>query len=74
MIWFGCITPHWGEPKNTAALRSTRDTQMLRKDGTPITDNSFVSHSIARWYGISFRRRWFIGFWLFGETSERLTV
>lgn len=68
---------HRGTPDLPTKLRAYTSS-MLQKDGEDgverIGINNYADHSIARWYGISFKLRWFLGLWVFGDTcypSER---
>lgn len=57
---------HWGQPQNPTKLRAYTGA-LCAKEG----DNhllSFTDHHIARWYGVSFGVRGFIGLQTFSET------
>lgn len=60
---------HRGEPDLPTKLRAYTGS-LLTKDGTSrIARNNYSDHQLARWYGVSFKLRWFAGLWVFGETS-----
>lgn len=58
---------HRGEPENPTKLRAYTGS-LLMKTGNE-GRNNYTDHEIARWYGVSFNLKWFVGFWLFGKTS-----
>lgn len=62
---------HHGEPELRTKLRSYKSS-LLSVDRTPgsVHRNNYTDHALARWYGISFRLRWFAGIWIFGETTH----
>jgi len=59
---------HVGEPENPTKLRGYTGS-LFSKAGEDETRNNYTDHQIARWYGISFRLRWFVGLWVFGWTA-----
>ena len=59
---------HRGEPVNPTKLRAYTGTLLSKVNKTEGL-NDYVDHRIARWYGVSFRLKWFFGFWLLGETT-----
>lgn len=59
---------HNGEPENPTKLRAYTGTLMSKVSKTEGT-NHYTDHRIARWYGISFKLKWFIGFCFLGETT-----
>lgn len=59
---------HNGEPELPTKLRAYTGT-LLYKESTTEGRNNFTDHEIEKWYGVSFKLKWFLGFWLFGETS-----
>lgn len=59
---------HRGEPKNPTKLRAYTGS-LMNKASTTEGRNNYTDHELARWYGVSFKLKWFAGFWLFGETS-----
>ncbi len=59
---------HRGEPENPTKLRSYTGTLMMKGSQTE-GRNNYTDHRIARWYGVSFKLNWFIGFWIFGDTT-----
>lgn len=59
---------HRGEPDRPTKLRAYTGSMLLR-DAGPDGLNNYADHAIARWYGVSFRLRWFMGFWLLGKTT-----
>ena len=60
---------HRGEPHFPTKLRAYTGSLLSKKGDEGDGLNSYVDHRIARWYGLSFRLRWFSGIWLFGETA-----
>lgn len=64
---------HKGEPDLPTKLRAYKGS-LLRKDadasGVRMGRNNYTDHAIAKWYGVSFRLRWFVGLWLFAETTD----
>lgn len=59
---------HKGEPENPTRVRAYTGS-LLMKDLGPEGINNYTDHAIARWYGISFRLKWFLGLWLLGDTT-----
>jgi hypothetical protein len=59
---------HRGEPENPTKLRGYTGTLMNKASKTE-GRNNYTDHRIARWYGVSFKLKWFVGLWLLGETT-----
>lgn len=59
---------HNGEPDNPTKVRAYTGT-LLSKGSSTEGRNDYADHEIARWYGLSFKLKWFIGFWVFGKTA-----
>lgn len=63
---------HKGIPDLPTKLRAYTSSMLLKDDGGDGERhgiNNYTDHNIAKWYGISFKLRWFIGVWVFGDTS-----
>ena len=62
---------HRGEPEFSSKLRSYRNGLLTKNDTEPrVGRNNYTDHQIDRWYGVSFRLRWFAGVWIFGATTD----
>lgn len=59
---------HRCEPDNPTKIRAYTGT-LLTKDSVTEGRNNYADHEIAHWYGVSFKLKWFLGFWVFGETA-----
>ena len=59
---------HKGEPARPTKVRAYTGS-LLNSESRTEGLNNFADHEIARWYGVSFKLSWFLGFWRFGETS-----
>jgi hypothetical protein len=62
---------HWGDPKHPTELRSW--TGALGSNDRP-WQHCYVSHEIGRWFGLSHKRNWFVGFFLTERTDEYRTA
>lgn len=62
---------HRGEPEFPSKLRSYRNSLLTKSTVEPREGiNNYTDHQIDRWYGVSFRLRWFAGIWIFGGTTD----
>lgn len=60
---------HRGTPENPTRLRAYTSSLLMKDYPREEGLNYYTDHTIARWYGLSFKLRWFAGIWLLGETS-----
>lgn len=58
---------HWGEPNHPTSIVAYTGAILGKEPGHD--DLRFIKHRVARWYGLSFGLRGFLGIQVFGETS-----
>jgi hypothetical protein len=64
---------HWGKPKHGTEIRSWTGSlgQKPPHLDKSIVSHCFISHEVVKWYGLSYKRVWFFGFYRFGVTNDQ---
>lgn len=74
-LGFGwCI--HWGDPRNPVEIVAHVNRYSYRPIGelASVDRETRVEHRVRRWYGVSWKRRLMLAFFLFGSTTEQIGV
>jgi hypothetical protein len=73
-LFFGLLL-HWGEPQHLTKIRSfTGAIAPKNRADKRCWDLRFTDHHIVRWYGFSFRQRFFFGWHSFGATTNEYEI
>lgn len=76
-LGFFNLTLHLGEPRHPMEMRVWTGNSAYRPRGAEnsIVNFEYTSHKIEQWYGLTYKRAWFIGFCMFGvSTQDRNTI